>query len=138
MLPAILLIAGASLAVVLIRMARRRGPVGQLRIYAVGLLIAALIYVVFAALGGAPVRWLALETAGVVGFGVLAWIGVQRSAAFLAAGWAAHVLWDILLHLGIAAGARWTPMFYPWLCLSFDLVIAGAILLRPRRFARAA
>ena len=52
----------------------------------------------------------------------------------LAAGWAAHVAWDVLLHLS-GAGAEYTPHWYPWLCVSFDLVMAGAVLASSRRGA---
>jgi hypothetical protein len=68
----------------------------------------------------------------------MAWLGRERRAALLAAGWAAHVPWDLLLHLGDKPGAAYTPDWYPWMCVSFDLVIAGAIIGRPRRLARVA
>jgi hypothetical protein len=132
MLPTISLIAGAVLAWPLVFVARRRSLAGALRIYAVGLIVAALIYLGFAMAGGAPARWLAIETAGVIGFGALAWMGVRRSAALLAAGWAGHVLWDVLLHVGDSPGAGYTPAAYPWLCVSFDLIVASAVLFRPR------
>jgi hypothetical protein len=38
-----------------------------------------------------------------------------------------HVLWDVSLHLS-GAGAMYTPDWYPWGCVSFDLVVAGAVL----------
>jgi len=126
------LLAGAALALALVYLARRRSPEGELRLYAIGLLVAALIYVGFAVLGGASQRWLALELLGVLGFGAVAWAGLRgRSALLLAAGWAAHTLWDVLLHLDGQAAA-YTPDCYPWLCLGFDLVIAGALLGRRR------
>jgi len=58
---------------------------------------------------------------------------LRRGAALVAAGWAGHVFWDVLLHLGDAPGAGYTPAAYPWLCLSFDLIVAGAILKQPHR-----
>ena len=132
-LPALSLIAGAMLAFPLVYVARRRSPERALRIYAIGLVVAALIYVGFAMVGGASTRWVAFEIAGLIGFGVVAWIGVRRRAALLAAGWGAHVLWDVLLHLGDAPGAGYTPAAYPWLCLSFDVIVAGAVLMQPHR-----
>ena len=128
MLPALSLIAGAMLAFPLVYIARRRSPERAPRIYAVGLVVAALIDVGFAAFGGASARWVAFETVGVVGFGAIAWMGLRRGALLLGAGWAGHVLWDVLLHLGDAPGAAYTPAAYPWLCLSFDLIVAGAVL----------
>ena len=50
----------------------------------------------------------------------------------LAAGWALHIAWDMTLHLR-GAGAEYTPTWYPWACLSFDLVIAGAVLVLVNR-----
>ena len=118
--------AGVALAFVLVRIARRRGPVGARRPYALGLLVAALVYVVFALAGAATGPWLALELVGVVLFGAAAWVGVRRWPLVLALGWGTHVAWDVLLHIN-GAGAAYTPTWYPWLCVSFDLVIAGAV-----------
>ena len=64
---------------------------------------------------------------GVLLYGAAAWVGFRRSAALLALGWAMHVVWDVALHLQ-GAGAEYTPGWYPWGCLSFDLVVAGAVL----------
>jgi hypothetical protein len=60
-------------------------------------------------------------------YGLVALIGFKRWPAVLAAGWTAHVAWDVLLHLD-GAGAAYTPGWYPWLCVSFDLVLAGAVM----------
>ena len=127
------LLAGVVLALALVFVARCRPPEGERRVYAVGLLAAAVVYVAFAAAGGASAAWLGLESLGVLGFGALAWLGVRRSSALLAAGWAAHVLWDVLLHLSGTQGAAYTPGWYPWLCVGFDLVIAAALLAGPRQ-----
>jgi hypothetical protein len=118
---------GIALAFVLIRFARSRGGLEARRIYAVGLFVTALLYVLLAARGAAPAEWLAIEGLGVVIYGSLAWIGIRRWPRALALGWAAHVLWDFLLHLHGTAGA-YTPDWWPWFCLSFDLVIAGGAL----------
>ena len=98
-----------------------------MRIYAVGLLVTAILYVVLAAVGGASMGWLALEGIGVLIYGGAAWIGLGRSPRVLALGWAAHVLWDVLLHLNGPA-ALYTPDWYPWFCVSFDLIVAVAVL----------
>ena len=98
-----------------------------MRVYSVGLVIAALLYVVFGVVGGTGARWLALESLGVLLYGAAAWGGLRGRRWLLAAGWAAHVAWDVPLHLG-GAGSEYTPRWYPWLCVSFDLVIAGAVL----------
>jgi hypothetical protein len=119
--------AGAALALVLAAFARRGKSPRAVRTYAVALVVAALIYVAFAALGVAGARWLLLEGTGVAVFGAAAFLGVRRWPAVLALGWVAHVAWDVGLHLD-GVGASFTPWWYPWLCVGFDFVIAAAIL----------
>lgn len=127
------IVLGALLALALFAVLRRGGSARTQSGLAVALLIAALIYVGFALSGGATGRWLLVEGAGVVLFSVCAALGRRRWPLLLAAGWAAHVAWDVALHLsGPAAG--YTPSWYPWLCVGFDLALAGLIttLLRGR------
>ena len=126
------LILGTVLSLVLVRLARTYPPVGERRVYAVGLVVTALIYVIFGVVGGASARWLALESLGVVIYGVAAWAGLRGWHSLLAAGWAIHVAWDLALHLR-GAGAEYTPPWYPWSCVSFDLVIAVAVLVLMKR-----
>ena len=128
----LVLILGAALALLFVRLARGYPPGGERRLYAVGLLVTALIYVTLGVAGGAGARWLALEGLGVVIYGAAAWAGFRGRRGLLAAGWAAHVAWDVALHLG-GAGAEYTPPWYPWGCVSFDLVIAGAVLMSMER-----
>ena len=126
------LILGIVLSLALIYLARMYPPKGERRVYAIGLVVAALIYVVFGVVGGASARWLTIEIIGVLIYGVAAWVGLRGWPSLLALGWIAHVAWDVLLHVG-GAGAEYTPPWYPWLCVSFDLVVAGAILISIRR-----
>jgi hypothetical protein len=126
------LLAGLVLSLLLVRVAGRRGPRAARRVYALGLLVAALVYLGLALGGRASGRWLAAEAAGLVVFGLAALVGLRRWPAVLAAGWAAHVGWDVPLHLD-GAGAVYTPDWYPWLCVSFDLVLAGAVVASSRR-----
>jgi hypothetical protein len=134
LIPLLALLLGAVASLALVRLARAYPPRGERRVYAVGLVIAALIYVVFAAAAGAGARWLALESLGVFIYGAAARGGYRGRPWLLAAGWAAHVAWDVLLHLG-GTGAEYAPHWYPWLCVSFDLVVAGAVLASTRRAA---
>ena len=129
---AIGLLAGVALSLALVHFARRKGPGSAQRIYAVGLFIAAVVYVGLAMAGRASFQWLTLETLGVVLFGAAAFAGVRRWPVVLAVGWSAHVAWDVILHLD-GPGAAYTPAWYPWLCVSFDLVVAGAVLAEARR-----
>jgi hypothetical protein len=126
------LIVGVILALALICLARTRGPEVERRIYAIGLAAAAVIYFAFGLVGGASAGWLAVEGLGVIIYGTVAWCGLRWKTPLLALGWAAHVAWDVLLHLS-GAGAEYTPGWYPWLCIGFDLIIAGAVLALVRR-----
>src|SRR3712207_4763029 len=117
------LILGAAVSLVCVRLARAYAPEGERRVYAVGLVVTALVYVIFGVGGGANPRWLALEGLGVVVYGAAAWAGLRGRHSLLAAGWAAHAAWDVVLHLK-GAGAEYTPSWYQWGCVGFDLVIA--------------
>ena len=64
MITVIALILGAALALALVGLARRYPPGRERRVYGVGLVVAAIIYVVFGAVGGAGARRLALEGLG--------------------------------------------------------------------------
>ena len=95
--------------------------------YAIGLIIAALIYVGFA-IWHMEYNWLPLEVGGVLIYGLLAYLGLRYSIWFLALGWASHVLWDIILHMNDSI--QFVPDWYPPVCLIFDLVLAGYIIYR--------
>jgi hypothetical protein len=84
--------------------------------------------------GGAGARLLAYEGLGLLLYGAVAWGGLRGRPWLLALGWAAHVAWDVPLHLS-GAGAEYTPHWYPWLCVSFDLVMACAVLASSKRGA---
>jgi hypothetical protein len=122
----IALVVGIALAFAFLVWTRSQ-PDGGRRVYTIGLVVTALIYLVFALVGRASGRSLGLEALGVLLYGAAAWLGFRRSAALLALGWAMHVVWDVALHLQ-GAGAAYTPDWYPWGCVSFDLMVAGAVL----------
>lgn len=86
--------------------------------------IAALIYVGFAvtgvAVGNSDLSWVTFEFGGLVFYSVFAYLGIRKSAWYLAAGWGLHVLWDIYLH----SGAMYIPSFYPGICIGFDAAVA--------------
>ena len=120
---ALAVIAGAVLALPYIAYARRtRRP---RTVYGVGLIVAAAVYIVFAASAG-DLRAAALETGGLALFGLIAVIGMRRSLPLLAFGWGAHVLWDLLLHPVKFSG--YAPWWYALVCLGFDVVVALDIL----------
>ena len=122
------LLLGAVLAVPLLLYVHRV-PEHARPVLALALVIAALIYILFAAQAEQPVRWLAIEVIGVVAFGVFALLGLRGSIGWLALGWAAHPLWDVALHRA-GPGAEFTPQWYALACVSFDLIVAGYILYR--------
>jgi hypothetical protein len=93
--------------------------------FAIGLVVAALIYVVFAGAGGAS-NSLWLEFGGVALFGAIAIVGVLWFPVALAVGWALHIAWDLLLHPIHISG--YAPWWYPVLCIGFDLFVAGFIV----------
>jgi hypothetical protein len=113
----------------LIFVARRLSPERELRLYAVSLVIAALIYVGFT-LRGATAAWLSVELAGLLAFTLLAWLGLKMSALILALAWTAHAAWDVLLHQ--LPDVAFVPDWYPVICVGFDLLLAGYIVARVR------
>ena len=122
------LLIGALVAIAFVIGVRALGAVRATRVYAIGLVVAALIYLVFAAGGRASGGSLALEAFGVLLYGAVAWAGL-RSMPVLALGWAGHAAWDLMIHTR-GTGATYTPDWYPWACVGFDLVVAIAILTR--------
>ena len=118
------LLTGAVLGVLFALAARRLGGRAELRVFGIGLVVAALVYVGLALPVGDG-RWLRLEAAGVAIFGGIAWFGLVRPA-WLAVGWMAHVVWDVGLHLDRAQPVVGTG--YPLACIGFDLIVAGFLL----------
>jgi len=125
------LVAGIVLAVPVLVLARRFGAREEVRVYAASLVIAAVIYVGFALVGGAGQRWTLIELAGLVPFTAFAWLGLRSSLGWLAAGWVAHAAWDTGLHL-VAGTPEFVPGWYPVVCIGFDLLMAGFIGSRVR------
>ena len=89
-----------------------------------GLIIAAIIYVVFAIIGR-NWTWLPYEIMGVGIYGVAVLLSRKFSPVWLGIGWVLHVLWDLLLHPNGHSG--YVPDWYPGVCLGFDLMIGGYV-----------
>lgn len=99
----------------------------------VSLIIAAIIYIGFAAFNGSA-NWILLEVFGVALYGLFYLLAVRVSPLFLALGWLLHPLWDVLLHLqgpGVHIVAEW----YAIACLAFDLSMAVYIVYRVHQHA---
>lgn len=110
-------------AVVVHAASARRG----VRMHAAMLLVAALLYLGFAASAG-DVGGMLLEMLGVLAFGAVPYFAVRRrSTSLIALGWALHPLWDVALHT-TGAGAAYTPAGYVVACIGFDLLLAGMIV----------
>lgn len=96
------------------------------------LFVAAGAYFGFATVGrevvGAPAIWSLIELLQVVVFGTMALLGLRGSPYWLAAGWALHPLWDVLLHY-IGPGEVFTPWTYAIACVSFDWLVALYVVL---------
>ena len=94
-----------------------------LRGIAYALSAAAAIYVGFAVVSGRPdALW--RESAGLGLFAAVAWAGLRHSPRWLAAGWLAHAVWDAVPHLVETVPAV-APLWYAYVCLGFDAVIAA-------------
>ena len=120
-----LILLGAVLAAPYVALTEWVG--GKLRapLYGVGLVVVGLIYVGLAAVAGAGDR-INTEIGGALVFAALAVGGVRRYPLLLAVGWALHVGWDVLLHVG--PSTEFVPLWYVPGCVGFDLVVAGGIL----------
>src|ERR671932_1254182 len=91
------------------------------------LFIAAGAYFGFATVGREVVDtqpiWILVELAQVIAFGTLALLGLRGSPYWIAAGWALHPFWDVVVHY-IGPGHSFTPWTYAIACVSFDWLVA--------------
>jgi hypothetical protein len=96
------------------------------------LFIAAGAYFGFATLGRDVVDtspiWMLVEIAQVIVIGALALLGLRGSPYWLAAGWALHPFWDVVVHY-IGPGSAFTPWTYAIACISFDWLVAIYIVI---------
>ena len=125
------LVLGALLGVVCIGLARRLRWYAQVRLFAVFLFLAGVIYLAFGAFHGP--RWIAVEGAGLALFSALAAAGL-RWPLVLAAGWLLHMGWDAGLHLALEQ-----PVIGPWLpllCIPFDVMVAAYLAHAAASFRR--
>ena len=121
------IIVGIVLAVGFVMLVRQSGSYAKEKLFfAVGLVIAALIYLVFGLFSGSSV-WIITELIGVPVYAVFALLGWKKSGWFLAIGWALHVFWDVGLH-GIST--PFVPHWYIGFCIGVDLLLAGYIAFR--------
>ncbi len=124
------LLIGLLAAAPLLRYARPRGLEANKIILGRGLIVAALVYVAFAAIWG-DLRWAVIELAGAGVYGMFYWLALRGSLAWLATGWALHPAWDGLLHLA-GPGSAIAPEAYVLACISFDLAVVAYAIYRLR------
>ena len=86
----------------------------------------AFTYIVFAVQAGEGAFWVVGELAGVGIYGTMGLLGLRGSPWWLAAGWAAHPIWDFVLHY-FGPGRSFAPESYAITCLGFDLLVAAYI-----------
>jgi hypothetical protein len=121
------IIIGIIFAVAFIFYAKRsKSYRGEKLSYAIGLGIAAVIYVVFGFFSSST-DWILIELGGLLIYLPFAISGVRFSGWFLSLGWLLHVAWDLVLH---NQPLNFVPDFYPSVCLGFDVLIAGYICYR--------
>src|ERR687889_51420 len=96
------------------------------------LVIAAGAYFGFATLGREVVDtqpiWMLVELAQAIVFGAIALLGLRGSPYWIAAGWALHPFWDVVLHY-MGPGHSFTPWTYAIACVSFDWLVAIYIII---------
>ncbi|OZG75024.1 hypothetical protein BTA51_01075 [Hahella sp. CCB-MM4] len=125
---AVWLLLGAVATIPLVLYAHKREFRAISAVFGWGLIVAALIYVGFALLIG-DWHWLLIEALGIVVYSLFFLISKVRTVLWVAAGWLAHPLWDVALHLQ-GPGYHVAPAWYAVACISFDFVVAGYIYYR--------
>jgi hypothetical protein len=102
--------------------------------YVTMLMVVGSYYSLFAVMGGSSAALMA-ETLGLVLFAGLAVIGFRTSLWLVVAGLAAHGLFDAI-HPHVIDNPG-TPLWWPGICMSFDLAAAGCLLWRIKRSGEA-
>lgn len=127
-------VVGLALAAAVAAIATATGMARERSFYSTALIVIASYYVLFAVMGGST-RALALETAVAAAFALAAVLGFKRNMWLVAAGIAAHGLFDFVHHLLIANPGM--PSFWPGFCGSVDVALGdwmGFRLARGQRF----
>jgi hypothetical protein len=101
--------------------------------YPVVLIVIAMLYELFAVMGGST-RALVLESIGGVGFILLAVLGFKRNLWLAAAGLAAHGIYDFFhRHLFTNPGV---PAWWPAFCMAYDVTAAAFLAWLQRKGTR--
>jgi uncharacterized protein DUF6010 len=120
-----------ALVIVAYLLSRYVGEIYGRALLAIVLVIAGGAYVGFAVAANASGLWFLAELVQAVALGAFALLGLRGSPYWLAAGWAIHPLWDVVLHY-VGAGHAFAPEAWAISCVSFDLLVAAYIALAHR------
>ena len=123
---------GIILALAAGAFARRSGLDRDRAFYPTVMIVIALLYVLFAVIGGST-KMLLFETVVSLGFATLAMLGFKRSPWFVVVALAAHGMFD-LIHPH-AVEHQGVPVFWPEFCSAYDVTAAAflALLLTRKR-----
>lgn len=113
---------GIVLALVISYLARLAGFDRDRVFYPMALVMIALLYVLFAAMGGS-VHALIIESFIATGFIAVAFAGFKHNLWLVVAGLAAHGLMD-LVHPHFVNNPG-VPVFWPSFCMAYDVVAAA-------------
>ena len=105
-------------------------PAEERKIFAIGLIVAGLVYVGFALWWWQP-YWVMIELVAVLVNLGFVYLAIRHSIYWLVFAWAIHPFWDLYIHL-IGPASYFTPSWYPVFCVAFDLFVAVIILKRQK------
>lgn len=100
---------------------RKTNTVKKQKILSLGLFVASAIYTIFA-LTSMNGIWITVEAVGLLLFLMFIWMAFHYSMWFVVFGWALHIVWDVGVHP--QETAPYVPLWYAWLCVGFDALIA--------------
>ena len=123
-------VAGIVVALVAAALGRAAGFDRDRAFYATVLIVTASYYVLFAVMADSS-RAVIAETIVMVLFVAVAVAGFRLKRWMIAAGFVAHAGFD-LIHGGVVNNPG-VPSWWPAFCLSFDVVLAGVLILMPSR-----
>lgn len=124
-------VSGAAAAAVSTAVAAQVPHALHLAVSAWAVLLAAVVYLTWGSARGElqRPRLLAVQTAGVLGFGAIAVLALSvdddLGRYVLAGGWLGHAAWDAVHHWAGTVVPRW----YAELCLAADLLLAASLIL---------
>ncbi len=122
------LVFGVFLGSLLLFLSRSFQAKVEIRILSISLVVAAIVYIVFALVWGNS-NWFFIELIGLMTYGLFVWLSLHHSTYWLAIGWLLHPLWDVCLHL-LGPGNAIAPESYAIACISFDILIAAYVFYR--------